>query len=161
MAETPSHPELLAHIRLQCCQGCLALQSQWQQATRNAQRGLQQGQQALQSFMQHSAQQLQALSVATQRRGEGLAFAVCDLSKLCKSFLHSHSKACLCMQSLSMGASRPSLKRNPLFQLASTVAGIRERVAGIPVYTVANKKNELVLVAGEVWQPLCDCPASI
>ena len=66
-------------------------------------------------------------------------------------------KACLGMQSVSMGASRPSSKRNPLFQLASTVAGIRERVAGIPVYTVANKKNELVLVAGEVGQLFCNC----
>lgn len=54
------------------------------------------------------------------------------------------------LQSMSLNASRPLSSRNPLFDLAYSMTGMQERVAGIPVYTVANKSNELVLVAGEV-----------
>lgn len=51
---------------------------------------------------------------------------------------------------MSLGASRPS-KRNPLLDFAYSMTSMQERMAGIPVYTVANKSNELVLVAGEVF----------
>ena len=50
---------------------------------------------------------------------------------------------------MSLGASRTS-KRNVLLDLAYSMTSMQEHVAGIPVYTVANKRNELVLVAGEV-----------
>ena len=36
----------------------------------------------------------------------------------------------------------------PLFDIASSSADMKARVAGIPVYTVANKADEFVLVTG-------------
>jgi hypothetical protein len=38
----------------------------------------------------------------------------------------------------------------PLFDLAMPKDEVKARLAPIPVYTVANPKNEFVLVAGEV-----------
>lgn len=76
MQRDESIPHPLLHVRQQCCQGCQALKSQWDVISRNAQRGMQQGQQALHDLMQGSVQQLQALSVASQRRGGVAAFAV-------------------------------------------------------------------------------------
>ena len=82
---TPPNP--LVHLRQQCCQGCQALQSQWGVISRNAQQGVQQGQRAMHEFMQGSLQQLQALSVATQRPGGVAAFAV-------RLTLHLFAKLC-------------------------------------------------------------------
>ena len=42
---------------------------------------------------------------------------------------------------------------NPLFDLAMPKDEVKARLAPIPVYTVANPKNEFVLVAGEVRRP--------
>ena len=39
--------------------------------------------------------------------------------------------------------------------LAADAEDIKSRLANVPVYTVANKKNEFVLVSGEV------CPSAI
>ena len=38
----------------------------------------------------------------------------------------------------------------PIFDLAYNPEEIKARLSGVPVYTVANKQNEFVLVAGEV-----------
>jgi hypothetical protein len=38
----------------------------------------------------------------------------------------------------------------PLFELSMAKEDVKARLAPIPVYTVANPKNEFVLVAGEV-----------
>lgn len=38
----------------------------------------------------------------------------------------------------------------PLFELCMAKEDVKARLAPIPVYTVANPKNEFVLVAGEV-----------
>ena len=43
------------------------------------------------------------------------------------------------------GATR---RPQPLFEIASSAADMKARVAGIPVYTVANKADEFVLVTG-------------
>jgi hypothetical protein len=43
-----------------------------------------------------------------------------------------------------------SLTAQPLFDLAMPKDEVKARLAPIPVYTVANPKNEFVLVAGEV-----------
>ena len=69
-------PQPFVQLRQQCCQGCQALQTQLGVISRNAQRGVQQGQRALHDFMQGSVQQLQKLHQATQHRGGAAAFAV-------------------------------------------------------------------------------------
>ncbi len=38
----------------------------------------------------------------------------------------------------------------PVFDLAASVDEMKARVAAIPIFTVANKDNEFVLVSGEV-----------
>ena len=45
----------------------------------------------------------------------------------------------------------------PLFDLASSVAAMKARVAGIPVYTVANKADEFILVTGGEVQSISIC----
>jgi hypothetical protein len=42
------------------------------------------------------------------------------------------------------------LTAQPLFELGMAKEDVKARLAPIPVYTVANPKNEFVLVAGEV-----------
>lgn len=60
------------------------------------------------------------------------------------------------MQSMSLNASRSApAARNPVMDLAQSMTALQNRVAGITVYTVANKDNELVLVAGEVCTCCC------
>ena len=60
---------------------------------------------------------------------------------------------CSAVQSMSLGAAGGT--RHSRAQLVAELAynpeEIKARLAGIPVYTVANKQNEFVLVAGEVW----------
>ena len=57
-------------------------------------------------------------------------------------------------QSLSLGpGGRDRRKPQPICDLAYNPEEIKARLAGIPVYTVANKQNEFVLVAGEVRNP--------
>ncbi len=41
-------------------------------------------------------------------------------------------------------------RAQPVAELAAEPQDIKSRLAGVPVYTVANKKNEFVLVSGEV-----------
>ena len=54
-------------------------------------------------------------------------------------------------QSLSMGPGGCDRRKpQPVCDLAYNPEEIKARLAGIPVYTVANKQNEFVLVAGEV-----------
>ena len=57
-------------------------------------------------------------------------------------------------QSLSLGAGGGGggsrHRAQPVAELAYNPEEIKARLAGIPVYTVANKQNEFVLVAGEV-----------
>lgn len=67
-----------------------------------------------------------------------------------------------CVQSISLSAGAPEARPHPVFDLAFNPEDIKARLSGVPVYTVANKKNEFVLVAGEV----CDqrpkpCTATI
>ncbi len=38
----------------------------------------------------------------------------------------------------------------PVFDLAASMDEMKARVAAIPIFTVANKDNEFVLVSGEV-----------
>lgn len=54
------------------------------------------------------------------------------------------------LQSLSLGGAAASRRPQPVFDLAISLPDIKARVASIPVYTVANKDNEFVLVSGEV-----------
>ena len=57
------------------------------------------------------------------------------------------------VQSMLLGG--PTRKPQPLFDVASSAADMKTRVAGIPVYTVANKADEFVLVTGgEVKNPV-------
>lgn len=58
-------------------------------------------------------------------------------------------------QSLTLGGdsgsgSQQSRGAQPLMELAMAKDEVKARLAPIPVYTVANPKNEFVLVAGEV-----------
>lgn len=75
MERDASLPQPFLQLRKQCCQGCQALQSQWNVISRNAQHKVQEGQQALHDLVQGSVRQLQALS-ASQGRGGIPAFAV-------------------------------------------------------------------------------------
>ena len=47
------------------------------------------------------------------------------------------------------GAARRSTAQ-PVCDLAYNPDEIKARLSGVPVYTVANKQNEFILVAGEV-----------
>ena len=55
----------------------------------------------------------------------------------------------LCVQSI-LGAPGRRRRAQPVAELAAEPQDIKSRLAGVPVYTVANKKNEFVLVSGEV-----------
>lgn len=52
------------------------------------------------------------------------------------------------------GAAR---RPQPLFDIASSLTDMKARVAGIPVYTVANKADEFVLVTGGEVQSFVTC----
>ena len=52
--------------------------------------------------------------------------------------------------SSSGSSSERSMGPQPLFELGMAKEDVKARLAPIPVYTVANPKNEFVLVAGEV-----------
>ena len=54
------------------------------------------------------------------------------------------------VQSMSLGALATRRIPQPVLDLASTLDDMKARVAAIPVYTVANKEDEFVLLAGEV-----------
>ncbi len=54
------------------------------------------------------------------------------------------------LQSLSLGAATSTYRPQPICDLAYNPEEIKARLSGVPVYTVANKQNEFVLVAGEV-----------
>jgi hypothetical protein len=54
----------------------------------------------------------------------------------------------------SSSSSENSLTAQPLFDLGMPKDEVKARLAPIPVYTVANPKNEFVLVAGEVRQSM-------
>jgi hypothetical protein len=64
----------------------------------------------------------------------------------------SSSKALVLGLHSSNGSSSSggSLSAQPLFELGMAKEDVKARLAPIPVYTVANPKNEFVLVAGEV-----------
>jgi hypothetical protein len=49
-----------------------------------------------------------------------------------------------------MGAATSTSRPQPIYDLAYNPEEIKARLSGVPVYTVANKQNEFVLVAGEV-----------
>lgn len=53
-----------------------------------------------------------------------------------------------------LGAPGRRQRAQPVAELAAEPQDIKSRLAGVPVYTVANKKNEFVLVSGEVRAPL-------
>lgn len=64
-----------------------------------------------------------------------------------------------------MAALRPGRRANTVADVAYNPVEIKARLVGVSVYTVANKKNEFVLVSGiaEVsWAPhgLWGCPVS-
>jgi hypothetical protein len=52
--------------------------------------------------------------------------------------------------SSNSSSSERALAAQPLFELGMAKDEVKARLAPIPVYTVANPKNEFVLVAGEV-----------
>lgn len=69
----------------------------------------------------------------------------------------SSTSTALVLGSSSAGSSNSSdsslersLTAQPLFELGMAKEDVKARLAPIPVYTVANPKNEFVLVAGEV-----------
>ncbi|EIE26430.1 hypothetical protein COCSUDRAFT_58968 [Coccomyxa subellipsoidea C-169] len=53
------------------------------------------------------------------------------------------------IDSLSLGAATSTYRPQPICDLAYNPEEIKARLSGVPVYTVANKQNEFVLVAGE------------
>lgn len=56
------------------------------------------------------------------------------------------------MQSISLSQNSPVRRAGaqPLLDLAMAKDEVKARLSPVPVYTVANPKNEFVLVAGEV-----------
>jgi hypothetical protein len=74
--------------------------------------------------------------------------------------LNAHFILLLCLwgsvQSLSLAALGPSRRANAIADVAYNPVEIKARLVGVNVYTVANKKNEFVLVsgvAGVSWAP--------
>lgn len=55
----------------------------------------------------------------------------------------------------------PIRRPQPLFDFASSLSDMKARVAGIPVYTVANKADEFVLVTGGEVQSFVTCSRTI
>ena len=49
-----------------------------------------------------------------------------------------------------MGGLAAPRRPQPVFEVAASLPQMKARVASIPVFTVANKENEFVLVSGEV-----------
>lgn len=62
------------------------------------------------------------------------------------------------MQSISLGGSPRRSSAQPICDVAYNPEEIKARLSGVPVYTVANKQNEFILVAGEVGGHLSTCP---
>ena len=58
-----------------------------------------------------------------------------------------------CVQSISLGGSSRRSSAQPICDIAYNPEEIKARLSGVPVYTVANKQNEFILVAGEVRRP--------
>lgn len=56
-------------------------------------------------------------------------------------------------QSVASTSRRRQRQAQPVADLAADAEDIKSRLANVPVYTVANKKNEFVLVSGEVCPP--------
>ena len=57
---------------------------------------------------------------------------------------------CCLLQSVASTSGRRQRRAQPVAELAADAEDIKSRLANVPVYTVANKKNEFVLVSGEV-----------
>jgi hypothetical protein len=62
--------------------------------------------------------------------------------------LHDDCVSCGALQSLSLAALGPSRRPNAIADVAYNPVEIKARLVGVNVYTVANKKNEFVLVSG-------------
>ena len=54
------------------------------------------------------------------------------------------------VQSMSLGGFSRRSSAQPICDVAYNPEEIKARLSGVPVYTVANKQNEFILVAGEV-----------
>ena len=117
----------------------------------------QQAQHAVHSWWQQSplAQQLQRQQVVAHRgpwapmmavSGGGLAQLLSRPSR------PTPTSTALLLQSMTVAGSSSSSSSKPqaLFDIAMSKEDVKARLAPIPVYTVANPKNEFVLVAGEV-----------
>jgi hypothetical protein len=72
------------------------------------------------------------------------------------SFGRGHGSSSSSQSGSNSSSDSSSLTAQPLFDLAMPKDEVKARLAPIPVYTVANPKNEFVLVAGEVraWPPV-------
>ena len=87
-----------------------------------------------------------------------------SVSRLRCHLLKHHNKApcfdlgqprCGLPQSVASTSRRRQRRAQPVADLAADAEDIKSRLANVPVYTVANKKNEFVLVSGEV------CPSAV
>ena len=58
------------------------------------------------------------------------------------------------LQSISLGGSPRRSSAQPICDVAYNPEEIKARLSGVPVYTVANKQNEFILVAGEVRESI-------
>jgi len=63
----------------------------------------------------------------------------------------SASRGCISSSNSNSSSTRANQGPNVLIDTAMAKDEVKARLAPIPVYTVANPKNEFVLVAGEVW----------
>lgn len=104
------------------------MQGRWQELSQTAARNLQQ-------VSENSQQLLQQVSAISARHMQNLA-------------AHSRSNV-PAFASLSMGGLAAPRRPQPVFEVAASLPQMKARVASIPVFTVANKENEFVLVSGE------------
>uniref|UniRef100_A0A383WNP7 Uncharacterized protein n=1 Tax=Tetradesmus obliquus TaxID=3088 RepID=A0A383WNP7_TETOB len=133
----------------------------WQSLVRHCGRQLHPWQRNLSSFAAGLQQQLVPLQAAQQQRQQrghqqhhwAPALASISFGRRPGNSNSSSSQAGSSSSnptSSSSSSSGSSLSAQPLFDLSMPKDEVKARLAPIPVYTVANPKNEFVLVAGEV-----------
>lgn len=85
-----------------------------------------------------------------------LRYVNCLRSPCCEYDIHKHL---IVAQSMLLGGA--TRRPQPLFDIASSLSDMKARVAGIPVYTVANKADEFVLVTGGEVSSFVTCSCII
>eukprot|EP00882_Tetradesmus_deserticola_P015141 GHRQ01016122.1.p1 GENE.GHRQ01016122.1~~GHRQ01016122.1.p1 ORF type:complete len:361 (+),score=132.63 GHRQ01016122.1:609-1691(+) len=121
----------------------------WQNLVRHCGRQLHPWQRNLSSFAAGLQQQLVPLQAGQQQQRQQRGHQQHCWSPALASISFGRGPANSSNNSQAGNSSSSSVTAQPLFDLGMPKDEVKARLAPIPVYTVANPKNEFVLVAGE------------